>query len=406
MSAVPKTQPAPLRIPFNKPYMTGKELWNIAQAHTNLHLAGDGEFTRRCHAWLERTPQVHKALLTHSCTAALEMAAWDLEARLAGRPLCEVLGASAHPIESGVSIGIHPSVEALVERVEQERAAGYRRVKLKIKPGWDVRPVEAVRARFGDIPLMVDANAAYTLRDASHLAELDRFELMMIEQPLGHDDLIQHARLQKQLNTPICLDETVASVERAELALDLGSCKYINIKPGRCGGITNAIKIHDLAKAAGVPCWIGGIAARDGKPSAEVLRKAVIALKCMEHRGGVCGDAGDGAGLTAVIPQPFFKEEAKRLRLDGARYLKPEDTLAVGVVFILDTEPARIDSARRVVRDVLSGGPVRFLGFRATPTSEDALAKKARAARPGAIEQALFKVEGDVAAGRFLDGRG
>jgi glutamate synthase (ferredoxin) len=145
-------------------------------------------------------------------------------------------------------------------------------------------------------------------------------------------------------------------------------------------------------------CGIGGVAARDGKPSAEVLKKALTALKCMEHRGGVCGDAGDGAGLTAVIPQSFFKEEAKRLRLDGARYLKPEDALAVGALFVLDTEPQKIDAARGVIRDVLAGGPVHLLGFRTVPTNEAILPRKAREVRPGAIEQALFKVDGDVAA--------
>src|SRR5262249_12015416 len=138
--------------------------------------------------------------------------------------------------------------------------------------------------------------------------------------------------------------------------------------------------------------------ARDGKPSAEVLRKALTALKCMEHRGGVCGDAGDGAGLTTAIPQQFFKEEAKRLKLDGARYLKSEDALAVGVFFFLDTDPAKIEQARGVVRDTLAGGPVQFLGFRPVPTNEDVLPKKARDTRPGSIEHALFKVEGEPAA--------
>ena len=145
-------------------------------------------------------------------------------------------------------------------------------------------------------------------------------------------------------------------------------------------------------------CGIGGVAARDGKPSAEVTRKALTALKCMEHRGGVCGNAGDGAGLTVAIPQGFFREEAKRLRFDGARYLKPEDTLAIGVFFFLDGEAAKIDRARALVREVLRGGPLQFLGFRPVPTIDDALPSKARGVRPGAIEQVLFKVEGEIAA--------
>lgn len=145
-------------------------------------------------------------------------------------------------------------------------------------------------------------------------------------------------------------------------------------------------------------CGIGGVAAKDGKPSAEVVRKALLALKCMEHRGGVCGDAGDGAGLTAVLPQAFFREEAKRLKLDGGRYLVPEDVLAVGKFFFLDTDPAKIDAARGVVRDALAGGPVKLLGFRPVPTNDDALPAKARAVRPGAFEQVVLKVEGDVEA--------
>jgi len=150
-------------------------------------------------------------------------------------------------------------------------------------------------------------------------------------------------------------------------------------------------------------CGIGAVAAREGKPSAEVVRKALTALKCMEHRGGVCGDAGDGAGVTFTIPQPFFREEAKRLRLDGARYLKAEDALAVGVFFFLDTDPAKLDAARALVRDVLTGGPVQLLGFRTVPTNDDALPKKARDVRPGGIEHALFKVSGEVeAAERWL----
>src|SRR6185436_13294520 len=137
--------------------------------------------------------------------ASIEMAAWDLFARLQGRPLCEVLGARARPIASGVSIGIQPSIDALLERVDSELADGYQRIKIKVKPGWDLAPVQAIRARFGDVPLMVDANAAYTADDAPRLAALDEFELMMIEQPLDYDDLVQHARLKSVIATPICL---------------------------------------------------------------------------------------------------------------------------------------------------------------------------------------------------------
>ncbi|HXT71355.1 MAG TPA: o-succinylbenzoate synthase [Vicinamibacterales bacterium] len=191
--------------------------------------------------------------------AALEMAAWDLQARLEGRPLCEALGAKARPIEAGVSIGIQDSVEALVERVAEERAAGYRRVKIKIKPGWDRRPVEALRKAYGDLPLMVDANAAYTPADAGSLEALDEFGLMMIEQPLDYDDLVQHARLQAGLATPICLDESIHSPQLAADALDLKACRIINIKPGRLGGFAPSLAVHATAVSRQVPLWHGGM---------------------------------------------------------------------------------------------------------------------------------------------------
>jgi len=199
----------------------------------------------------------------HMAKAAVEMAAWDLFARQQGRPLAEILGGRpatvASGIASGVSIGIQDSLDELCERVDVERAAGYRRIKIKIKPGWDVEAVEAVRARSGAIPLMVDANAAYHLRDAGRLASLDRFELLMIEQPLDYDDLRDHAALQREIRTPICLDESVHSVRAAEDAIALGACRVINIKPGRVGGHTESIRLHDLAERHAVPVWHGGM---------------------------------------------------------------------------------------------------------------------------------------------------
>jgi O-succinylbenzoate synthase len=191
--------------------------------------------------------------------AAIEMAAWDLEARQADRPLCELLGGRARPIASGVSLGIQPSIDALLERVLIELSAGYQRVKLKIKPGWDVAPVEAVRARFGAIPLMVDANAAYEPADTPTLASLDRFDLMMIEQPLHHDDLVRHAALQKSIRTPVCLDESITGPAAATDALDLGACRVINIKPGRMGGFGPSLGVHAVARERQVPLWHGGM---------------------------------------------------------------------------------------------------------------------------------------------------
>ena len=195
----------------------------------------------------------------HMAKAALEMAAWDLFAQEEGRPLGAVLGGTRQRIEAGVSIGIQDSLEELVERVQVERAAGYRRIKIKIRPGWDVAAVARVRDACDDVPLMVDANAAYTLRDADHLAALDRYDLMMIEQPLDYDDVRDHAALQRRLKTPICLDESIHTVRAAEEAIALEACRIINIKPGRLGGHGPSLAVHDLAARHDVPVWHGGM---------------------------------------------------------------------------------------------------------------------------------------------------
>jgi len=191
--------------------------------------------------------------------AAVEMAAWDLFARQRGEPLARTLGGARQRIESGVSVGIQDSLDQLAAKVERELAAGYRRVKIKIKPGWDVDAVAMLRDRFGSIPLMVDANAAYGLADADHLAALDRFDLMMIEQPLDYDDIADHAALQRRLKTPICLDESIKSVRAAEHAIEMGACRIVNIKPGRVGGFAESIRLHDLCAARGIPVWHGGM---------------------------------------------------------------------------------------------------------------------------------------------------
>ena len=191
--------------------------------------------------------------------AAVEMAAWDLFARQQGKPLAALLGGTRHAIDAGVSIGIQRSLDELAERVAIELAAGYRRVKIKIKPGWDVKAVESLRVRFGSIPLMVDANAAYELADAAHLAALDRFDLMMIEQPLDYEDIRDHARLQQQIRTPVCLDESLHSVKGAEEAMAIAACRVINIKPGRVGGHAESIRMHDAAARRAVPVWHGGM---------------------------------------------------------------------------------------------------------------------------------------------------
>jgi O-succinylbenzoate synthase len=191
--------------------------------------------------------------------AALEMAAWELWARRENVPLWRVLGGRAGAIEAGVSVGLQKDEATLLEMVEAEVATGYRRVKVKIKPGRDVTLVAALRVRFPRLPLMVDANSAYTLDDADRLLELDRFALTMIEQPLGWDDIVDHAALQKRLATPICLDESIRSADDARRALDLGACRVVNVKVGRVGGFSSALAVHDACRARSVPVWCGGM---------------------------------------------------------------------------------------------------------------------------------------------------
>ena len=190
----------------------------------------------------------------------LEAAVWDLQSRVNGSPLWKEIGGGARrAIPCGVSIGIQDSIPQLLDKIERELAAGYQRIKIKIKPGWDVDVVAHVRGRFPDILLMADANSAYTLADSECLKQLDQFNLMMIEQPLAHDDIIDHAKLQARLETPICLDECIRSARHARQAIDMRACQIINIKLGRVGGFAEAKRVHDAALAAKIPVWCGGM---------------------------------------------------------------------------------------------------------------------------------------------------
>ena len=191
--------------------------------------------------------------------AAVETAAWDLEARKAGVPLWRHLGGVRAEVACGVSIGIQDSVDALLEKIERELGAGYRRIKIKIKPGWDAGVVARVRERFPDIPLMVDANSAYTLADAPLFRELDKFKLMMVEQPLAYDDREDHAKLQRKIETPVCLDESVRSAEDARKAIEAGACRVVNVKLGRVGGHAEARRVERVCREAGLPVWCGGM---------------------------------------------------------------------------------------------------------------------------------------------------
>ena len=191
--------------------------------------------------------------------AGLEMALWDLLGKRENRSLRQLLGGERERVEVGVSVGLQASPEALVETVGAYLAQGYGRIKIKIKPGRDVDEARAVRARYPDIRLQVDANAAYTLESARALKPLDELDLLLIEQPLAEDDLWDHRTLQREFRTPICLDESILSARHARQALEMGACRVINIKAGRVGGLSQAAAIHDLCRSRGVPVWCGGM---------------------------------------------------------------------------------------------------------------------------------------------------
>lgn len=205
------------------------------------------------------TPAFARIRGNRMAKAGLEFAVWDLFARREGRSLASLLGGVRERVEVGVSVGIQKDIPTLLKVVEGYLNEGYTRIKLKIKPGWDVEPTRAVRETWPNLRLQVDANSIYRLEDAAHLAELDRFNLLLIEQPLAHDDIFDHAKLKPQLKTPLCLDESIVSPDHARWAIELKACDVINIKPSRIGGLGAAKRIHDMAQAAGIPVWHGGM---------------------------------------------------------------------------------------------------------------------------------------------------
>src|SRR6202140_3106535 len=191
--------------------------------------------------------------------AALEKPLWDGEATQKDQPLWKLLGGTRAEISCGVSIGIQDSVEQLLDKIQIELAAGYRRIKVKVKPGWDVNVLEKIRSRWADITLSCDANSAYTLDQVEHLRKFDQFNLLMIEQPLWNDDIYYHSRLQKELRTSICLDESIINARSAAFAVETGACRIVNIKVGRVGGFSEALKIHDVCADQKIPVWCGGM---------------------------------------------------------------------------------------------------------------------------------------------------
>lgn len=204
--------------------------------------------------WTEATRHIRR---NYMARAGLEAALWDLYSQCRKQSLSALWGGVRSRVEVGISLGIEACLDDLLPQIES--AAAYRRVKLKIKPGWDLEVVREVRSRWPSRLLQVDANSAYRLHDSDRLAGLDEFGLLLIEQPLEHDDIVDHATLQRSLRTPICLDESIDSMEQCRRALDLGSARIINIKPGRVGGFAASRSIHDLCAARGVPCWVGGM---------------------------------------------------------------------------------------------------------------------------------------------------
>lgn len=205
------------------------------------------------------TPTFGKIRGNRMAQSGLEFALWDWFGRKEGKSLASMLGGTRDRVEVGVSVGIQKDIDTLLQVVGDYLADGYKRIKLKIKPGWDIEPTRAVRNAWPDLLLQVDANSIYHLSDADHLAKLDEFNLLLIEQPLAHDDIFDHAKLQLQLKTPVCLDESIVSPEHARWALEMKACGVINIKPSRIGGLADAKRIHDMAQDADIPVWHGGM---------------------------------------------------------------------------------------------------------------------------------------------------
>ncbi|PFG06282.1 o-succinylbenzoate synthase [Bacillus sp. es.034] len=238
-------------------------IYNEETVETNWHMMSDHLIPLLQQEVVQHPDEVShrfkKIRGNYNAKAALEGAVWDLYAKENDISLAKALGGTKDRIEVGISVGIQQSEAKMLNQIENYLKEGYKRIKVKIQPGWDVDIIKAVRQEFPDTPLMADANCAYSLDDIDILKELDEFNLMMIEQPLDHDDIIDHAKLQSQLRTPICLDESIHSFEDARKAIELGSCKIMNLKIGRVGGLTESRKIHDLCVEERIPMWCGGM---------------------------------------------------------------------------------------------------------------------------------------------------
>jgi len=285
-------------------------------------------------------PEVVHALLAENirghnmAKASLEMGCWGLAAEMGQVPLSKLLGGTRDRVPTGISLGIQSAPERLVERAVAAVAAGYRKIKLKIQPTQDVEYVRAVRRALGDdVEIMADANAAYTIDDASHLVALDEFRLIMLEQPLGADDLLQLAALQRQMKTPLCLDESITELNRARAMIELGSGRIINIKPGRVGGFTASKAIHDLCQTAGIPVWCGGMLETgvgraynvalaslpnfslpgDLSPSARYWKRDVVSPEWTMDADGMVHVPRDRPGLGVTVDEEFIESLTTRV---------------------------------------------------------------------------------------------
>jgi O-succinylbenzoate synthase len=249
--------------------------------------------------------------------ASIISALWDLEAKARDLPLWKFMGGIHEKIPCGVSIGIQDTEEQLLDKIAEELDSGYRRIKIKIKPGWDLQILRTVRAKYPDIPLMVDANSAYTLSDIKLFTEMEQFKLMMIEQPLYSDDIFEHRKLQEKLTTPICLDESIKHLRDARTAVETGACRIINIKQGRVGGPGEAVRIHDFCRDAGIPVWCGGML------ETGIGRAHNIALSTLENFS-LPGDISAG--------KRYFREDIvdPPIETDSHGYITPSPGSGIG----------------------------------------------------------------------------
>ena len=244
-------------VAFEEPSYTEETL------KTSLHMLEDFLIPKLLGGELTHPDEVYELFRpirrNNMAKAAIEGAVWDIYAQKTKKSLSEAIGGTQQKIEVGVSIGLQPTDDQLIQRIQQALDQGYKRIKVKIKPGKDIELLRTIRRTYPEVPLMADANSSYTLQDIELLKQLDEFNLMMIEQPLAHDDIVDHAVLQKQMKTPICLDESITSLEDTRKAITLGSCGVVNIKLARVGGISEAKRIHDYCKEHDIPVWCGGM---------------------------------------------------------------------------------------------------------------------------------------------------